>query len=113
MRWHIYKKIVHTQAFRSAFQINLVTETCNRHPKPETKIRNPKLKPLLFSLIQTITLDPHLQRVERCEENIVRYSLVLAITGVFDIDVNDFGAKKSTCCYWVLVLTEIVSKGTQ
>ena len=37
MHQRIYKKVAHTQAFRTHFQINLVTETRNRHPKPETK----------------------------------------------------------------------------
>ena len=50
---HLQKNSAYT-SFWDAFQINLVTETCNRHPKPETKIRNPKLKPLLFSLIHRI-----------------------------------------------------------
>ena len=53
VRWHIYKKIAHTQAFRTHFRLtwSLKPATGTRNPKPETKIRNPKLKLLLFSLI--------------------------------------------------------------
>ena len=40
---HLQKSSAYT-SFRETFQINLVTETCNRHPKPETKtIQNASL----------------------------------------------------------------------
>ena len=37
MRQCIYKKSSAYTSFQDAFQINLVTKTSNRHPKPETK----------------------------------------------------------------------------
>ena len=38
---------------------------------------------------------------------------VLAVTELFNIAVNDFGAKKSAHHSWVLAVTEVVVRGTQ
>ena len=38
---------------------------------------------------------------------------MLVVTELFNITINDFDAKKSTCCSRVLVVTELIESGTQ
>ena len=42
-----------------------------------------------------------------------RYKWVLVVTELFNMAVNDFDAKQSTCYGRVLVVTELVLSGTQ
>ena len=51
-----------------------------------------------------------LQQANRCKGNC---SLLADVTELFNIAVNDFGATKSTCCYPVLVVTELIEIQTQ
>ena len=51
-------------------------------------------------------------RVERFKV-IVRSGCVLVVTELFNIVVRDFDAKKTSRCNRVLVVTELITSGTQ
>ena len=49
-----------------------------------------------------------LERANRCKENCSLWEVILVVTKLFNIAVNDIDAKKSTRCEWVILESELV-----